>query len=459
MAEAPLGLAYAERLLGVAYDDLPETTVTAAKRLLLDSVATAMAGSAAPAVDEAAALVREWYPTGRSGVWGRAFRLPAPWAAFVNAAMLHARDFDDTYDPVPIHPSAPILPAVIAASEEATRAVSGAELLTAYVVGVEAAVRIAESGGTAATARGWHLTSVVGGFGAAMAVAHLWGLSPKTALDTLGLQLCQTSGTLQAVLDKSWAKRFQPAHMSANAVISASMAKAGIDGPQEVFEGRGGLFSLYHHAPFDADVLIQPIDHYAIEDVGPKPYPCCRRTHAAIDAAFEIRKLLADKGVDIADVAKVKVYVSSGSKQLVGSPLAEDFGDVDTQFSIPYTFALALWRGAVGLSDFEGVREHADPRVVSTARAVEVVTEPTFPARDMAEVVAVVETTAGDRVEYRITGTSSGLEELALHQKVADCFQVAKTRMDPQTVTGLCARFDELDDVRELTRLLVATDH
>jgi 2-methylcitrate dehydratase PrpD len=96
-----------------------------------------------------------------------------------------------------------------------------------------------------------------------------------------------------------------------------------------------------------------------VDDLSLKPYPACRFTHAPIDLALQLH----ERGVRPQDVKHIRIRVSGQAVNMVGRKFDyRTAGVVDAQFSIAYTVAVGLARGAVRIGDFveETLR---DPRV------------------------------------------------------------------------------------------------
>jgi hypothetical protein len=84
-------------------------------------------------------------------------------AALVNGISSHVLDFDDTHETALIHPSAPVLPAALALAD--ARGAGGAELLAAFLLGVEVACRVGRAVMPAHYDAGWHATGTAGSIG------------------------------------------------------------------------------------------------------------------------------------------------------------------------------------------------------------------------------------------------------------------------------------------------------
>ncbi len=180
----PAGAALARALARFAgrlgADAVPEAVRERALRLLLDGVGIGLASHrfdfAAPALAAGRALGSG---EGPSSVIGAPLRLPMRDAAMVNGVLVHGLDYDDTHLPGVIHPTASLLPALLALGEHLGgegRAVTGAELVTAYVAALECATRVASAPRGGFHHRGFHPTGLVGAFGCAIGAARLLGL-------------------------------------------------------------------------------------------------------------------------------------------------------------------------------------------------------------------------------------------------------------------------------------------
>ena len=116
-------------------------------------------------------------------------------AAFVNAISANLLDFDDTHPETIIHPAAPVAAPVLALAE--ARKLPGRDVLTAFILGVEVECRIGNAVSPRHYARGWHITSTCGIFGAAAACAKLLGLSADRIANAIGIAASQSAGNVE----------------------------------------------------------------------------------------------------------------------------------------------------------------------------------------------------------------------------------------------------------------------
>ena len=196
----------------VETESVPEDAIAQAKRALLDTLGVTLAGSWEESARIVADWVREQGGRAEAAVLGRSFRAPAADAALANGAAAHALDYDDVSLPMRGHPSAPLLPAVLAVAEKASR--SGRDLLTAFVLGFEVETSLGRVIGEAHYALGWHATSTLGTLGAAAACARAASSAPaaepsrlRTSERTASWPLpTPKSSTRPLCAEKPWAR-------------------------------------------------------------------------------------------------------------------------------------------------------------------------------------------------------------------------------------------------------------
>lgn len=373
-------------IMGTQFGDLPETVVDNAKRFVLDSLGVAIAGSSAPGSKEVVDLVKGWGGKPEATVLIYGGKLPSPAAAMVNSIMMHALDFDDTLDESALHAHVSVLPAAMAVAESVGK-ISGADLITAVTLGVDLVCRLG-----LATKRplSWIRSATCGFFGAAAAAGKIMGLNREQMLHALGVAYSQTSGNAQCLVDGGLVKRMQPAFAARAGVLSAFLAQKGITGARHFLEGQYGFFNLYEGGEYEREALLGDLgEHFEGMKLSIKPYPSCRMTHAAIDAALAIRE---EHGFEPSDIEEIVVHASKMVYDMVGREFTiRDNPQVDAQFSIPYTVAAALIRGDVFLKDFEesSIR---DARVLACAKRVKVIVDPELAERDIMTAHLVLKT-------------------------------------------------------------------
>jgi len=330
------------------YDHLPQGVITETKKFILDTIGVGLAGVSEPGCKEVVDLVKEWSPNKKgSTIMYYGGKVSPHDAAFANSVMMHALDFDDTLDTSAIHLHVSSLPAALAMAE-ISKNISGKQLIAAVAIGVDITYRIAEA---IQSPLSWIRTATCGSFGAATSAAKILNGGEKEVANTLGVVYSQTAGNAQCLVDGGLVKRMQPAFSARNGVLSAALGHRGITGATHILEGEYGFFKLYERGKAQPEKVTENLgEHFGTMELSIKPYPCCRMTHSSIDAALEISK---SHDIDSGKIDEVVVHTSKMVFDMVGSPFKlRDNPQVDAQFSIPYTVAVALERGKVSLNDF-----------------------------------------------------------------------------------------------------------
>ena len=368
------------------WEDIPREVRHQAKRSLVNLFAVALAGCRTEPVEIALSSLREFSGGRQATVIGRAERIDALSASFLNAAAANVHDFCDTHLRTVIHPTAPVAPAVLALAE--LRKVSGPELLLAFILGNEVQARVGLAISPQHYDKGWHITSTCGVFGAAAASGKLLGLDERQLVSALGTASTQSSGLCECL--GMPAKSVSVGNAARNGLWSALLAEKGFDGPTEPLAGRQGFYNALGDEPNLALVTDGLGDTFEIMATSYKPYPCGFVIHPVLDCVLDWRR--DHPG---AEVTRVVVR---------GNPLLThrtDRPDISTgresQVSVQHAVAAALVHGAAGLEQFTDACV-TDPRVQALRRKVEVVRDPSF-----STIAAAVDITTADGAVHRLS--------------------------------------------------------
>ena len=363
---------------GLSLDAIPTAAAERAKSLTLDLLGSAVRArteaESTPSVIAALAQLGLDGP-GACTVMGDARGYAPPVAALLNGVLGHSLDFDDTHAESSLHPSAPVVPAALAAGELA--GADGATVLAAIVAGYEVCCRLGLALDPAAHyARGFHPTATAGVFGAAAAAGRVLGLDTEQMASAFGVAGSQASGSLQFLQNGAWNKRWQVGETAMKGLIGASLAAQGFRGSAEPIEGRHGLLVGYTDDPHPERVLAGLGEDWETLKIAVKPYPSCRYTHAALDGLIELRRR---HGLVGADILALEVGLHRSGVVLVGEPEAakrRPRNVVDGQFSMAFCAAVALDQGSFGWDDYRRLGDGAidalcDKVVVRRDEAVE----------------------------------------------------------------------------------------
>jgi 2-methylcitrate dehydratase PrpD len=266
-------------------------------------------------------------------------------AALANGAFGHAVDYDDTFESIVIHPTSPVFAAALAAGEHADA--SGADVLTGYVVGVEAAFRTGHATYPSHYDNGWHSTGTVGTFGATAAAASVLDLSTDRTRHAFGIA-ASTSSSLKKNFG-TMTKPYHAGHAAQMGVRAAMLAADGFTADTEVFEGPIGYGEVMTPGgTYDPTEITDGLgDTWAVTDIGYKPYPSGVITHAAMDA---LRDILVDEALAADDVERVTVALDDAASEMLHH---EDPADaLQAKFSIEFCLAAILRERDAGIREF-----------------------------------------------------------------------------------------------------------
>lgn len=348
----------------LSLEAVPAAVRTRAKHLILDAIGCAFAARGEEFALRIAGSVAGLAGRGPRAVVGMKHRLPLRDAALVNGMLMHGLDYDDTHAAGVLHLTVSTLPAALGSAAHA--GATGAELLAAYLVGVEAGARLASVVKGGLHQVGFHPTGVLGAFAASLVAGRLMKLSPGRLAGAQGIALSLASGNLQFIEDGSWTKRIHPGWAAACGITAASFAAADIPAPREAYEGRFGLYRSHlppaELAACDFSLATAGLGSvWEIENVAVKPFPACHFVHGCADAAIALHQA----GVDPQKVRSIRALVPAGVVKAVCEPAAakrRPKNDYDAKFSLPYAVASGLARGRLGLAEMRP-EAFTEPRI------------------------------------------------------------------------------------------------
>jgi len=353
----------------LAYDAIPEEARHYARRHLLDTVGVMIAGAGGSIATQAEAVLAAVRPPGNIPVPGRARRADLLDAAFLAGTAAHGIELDDGYRHGSAHCGCVVIPAALAVATE--RRASGRALIEAVVAGYETNISLARACAPDLRQRGFHPTSAVGPFGAAMATAKLRGLDATQRANALGIAASSSAGLFAFVNGGGDIKRLHAGHASREGMQAALLAEQGVEGPPQVIEARDGFMQAFAFGRVDKarPITLPPEAEYGITDCYIKPYACCRHIQPADEAMFG---LCNDENIAFDDVRKVEVETYKIAAEHAHVPW-DDYASA--QLSFPYLMGLAARYRGVKLEHFEDNTRN-DPTFADFARKL-TVTAPT----------------------------------------------------------------------------------
>jgi 2-methylcitrate dehydratase PrpD len=379
----------AEFAANLRFEDLPSEVVERAKFLIMDTVGISVRAmhdsESTPALIQACDAMG--YAGGDSRVVGSSQTYTAPGAAMINGTLAHSLDFDDTHAAGSIHSSAPIVPAALAAAEMV--GADGRTVIAAIIAGYEVQIRLSLAlNPSEHYQRGYHPSATCGVFGAAAAAGRIFGLDAKGIESALGIAECQSSGSMRFLADGAWTKRFQVGYAGHNGLLAATLAREGFVGPTGSIEGKDGFLVSYAPNPDSSLAAANLGTVWETMNIGVKPYPSCRYSHAAMGAIATAR---TENQITVGEVEAVEVGLPHTGWRIIGEneeAKRAPTGAVDGQFSMPFCGAVVLRQGTMGWDDY--AKHLNDNETMALAAKFSTVTDPWAEAEYPANMSGVV---------------------------------------------------------------------
>ena len=350
------------------YEGLPAKTIHEVKRRVIDSLATTLGAyhsHPGKIVREKAMAISD--PNGKATVWGTKHRTLPELAAFANGAMVRYLDYNDTYLSLePAHPS-DNLSAAVAVTQQTDK--TGKDLILATVIGYEIQCRLCDA--ASLRAGGWdHVT--YGAVSTALLAAKLLDLSEDQMEHALGLAgVCNiTTRQTRTGQISDW-KACAFSNAARNGVFAADLARRGLTGPHEIFEGPKGLIKQLT-IPGVRNLVLGRDGDFMIDKTYIKYWPAEYHSQSAIDACLQLRPKLSGKRIQSIDIQSFEAAVSIiGSEPEKLRPTSRETAD----HSMFYCCAAALMDGDVTLATFD---EHrlADPKLLDLIDRTKIVEDP-----------------------------------------------------------------------------------
>jgi 2-methylcitrate dehydratase PrpD len=435
---------------GTTFADFVASTVWAdvaaqdheAKRSILNFFATALGSANDPAVTAALRTLLPFSGAATSAVIGRTERLDALGASFLNAISANLLDFDDTHLDTIIHPAAPVAAPVLALAQ--ARGFSGRAVLTAFILGVEVECRIGNAVSPGHYARGWHITSTCGVFGAAAACAKLLDLPSDQISNAIGIAASQSAGIIENL--PSAAKNVSVGNAARNGLFAALLAAEGYSASPRAIEGPLGWARAMGDEPDMARLTGGLGKSWEIAKNTYKPYPAGIVFHAVIDACFNLRAKL-NRRID--DIASITVQ---GSALLLARGDRPVRNERDARVSIHHCAACTLLLGTAGVTEFTDATVFRSD-IVSLRQKVRAALDSSLP--DGAARV-IIQLTSGETFEELVMAAKGSLadplSDRDIEAKLRDCARLGGTDWDIDRIIDDVWRLEQLADISGVMR-------
>ena len=446
-------------LVETGYENLPEEVIHEVKRCLLDAAGCAIAGIATDKGKIIVSLARKLGGPPESSVLGAGDRVSSVNAAMANGELINALDYDD----IPhVHPFA-IPPALALA--ESTHA-SGKDVIVAVAVAREICIRFTRAlsnmlnklttEAKTPDVFGNANECIIGGTAGA---AKILKLEKKRMAHALGIStyLCPlpVCRNWEEAQPKSMIKYVPVSWVCQGSVTAALLASEGYTGNPKVFDGEYGFARFYGAERWEPEIVVDKLgSQWHFMEMAYKTYPCCTFIHATLDA---FRGIIETRGLYPDDIERVDTY----SIPFVATSAPYDVQtQVDAQFSVPFSLAVAAHRIRVG-ADWQEHDTMRDPKIRAFMQKVSMHVDPAiveekrkdprkWPAR--VEIKAKGQTYTGEALYMRGTNFT---DRKVSDEELTDKFRHnASRQLTPGRIDQAIDRIWNLDKAGDLSDLM-----
>jgi len=437
-------------------EKMPDEVVGITKKAMLDTIGVALAGSVDPAGKAITAFADRHRSKPVAGVIGGKIRTSSTLAALANGTIAHALDYDDAGAYTQGHPSAVLMPVVLALAEELSA--SGEKIIEAYVLGVEIWSKVSRTM-PMLQLKGWHPTAVLGAIGATAAAAKLLKLDVEQIMNALGL-----AGSEAAGLGQNYGTMTKPLHAgnaARSGIVAAMLAKEGFTAAKDIMEGDMGFpAAFYGGSTVDVSKMTENLGApFAVisRGINVKRYPSCAGTHRPIDAMLH---LIDSYDIKPEEVEAVDCQVSPRAKKILfyDNPATGSEG----KFSIQFVMAAAIKDRKVELAQFTDEKVN-DPVIKALMKRVNLRVHPDWVEgkdTDARPDVVLVKLMDGREYSYGVDFARGHakvpLTDEELLTKYRECAKLVLEDKEIERCVELIKKLEKLEDIKELMDILVS---
>ncbi len=445
----------AERVLAFGPGTMTAQATALARTAITDTLGVTLAGSQEPCATRLLQMPGVAEPGGPCTLVGTSRKTSALDATLFNGTASHALDYDDFSQPLGGHQSVPLVSPLMAVAE--ARRLSGAKLIEAYVVGIEAEIRLARAVNFVHYDKGWHPTATIGVFGTVAAVGHLVGLNKARLTTAFAIAASSAAG-----LKANFGTMVKPLHVgqsTRNGLMAVLLAEAGYDANPAALEHKQGYLNAFNGPGlFDAEKMFEdwadPLEIVS-DSMGLKQFPCCGSTHPAISMMLALRE---QEGIRAPDVAAIEIMPHA--RRLPHTDNPDPRTPLQAKFSAQYVVARALLTGAVRFADFEG-EAHLEPEIQALLAKTVARAHPGMADDAEQQFGAEVRVTLNDgrvlsrRIDNQVgRGGDQPMTSDELWEKFYDCARRALSKHDVLPLFERLETLEKVGDIGDVMRLL-----
>ena len=438
----------ARYLVGSRRDEIPADVRHEAARALLNWCGCAIGASRHETINNMLAAVLPFAGQPQAQILGRSERSDCLHAALVNGVASHVFDFDDTHARA-IHPSAPVYPAILALAE--WKGISGADLVHAFVLGVEAECRVGLSVFPEHYMVGWHITGTAGVFGAAAAAGRLLGLNEQQMAWALGIAATQSSGLRE--MFGSMCKSLHPGRAAQNGLTAAMLASKNFTSSEQGIEAKRGFGQVMSTKFEPAIITAEWGKRWELSQNMYKPYACGLVVQGTIDGCIQLRNEhgLKPEMIDAVDLRVSPIVFELTAKENPQTGL-------EGKFSVFHAAAVALYTGKADEAQFSD-QSVLDPMTVALRERVRITRDESIGRVQSHITIRLKDGRVLERHVVHALGTlERPMSDADLEDKFRGLAEGILSEKQADEVVRLCWNVDSLPDAGAIARAAAVPD-
>ncbi|MDB4444560.1 MmgE/PrpD family protein [bacterium] len=438
----------------LTYESLPEGVIEKTKDLILDQLGCQLAGSTMSWSKAAYEFVADYKgPREESTVVNYGLKTTAQDAAFANASFGNAFLGDDTDSVCHAHLGAIIIPAALAMGER--EGIDGREFIKAIVAGYEVASRVGAAA-SSAEGRGYHPGPLFGPFGVAACAGNILGFNEDQISDALGIAGSHASGLMEYSRSGGSVNRVHAGIATYGGIRAALLAQRGFSGPATILEGERGFVKAFSGECAFEEMTRGLGRQFRVQLIDLKAHCCCGTSGANLDA---VSKMMSQYDINPKKIREIIVKVTPPTYRMTGA-VVRPKDITSAQFGGRFGIALRLLKG--GNSFREYTEENLkDPDILDLEaktdiildEALEEIPESDHPAK------VTIKLADGSTYEETVYAAKGSILNPMTKDEVDEKFRGFASVVVPDHITEAIiekvARLDTVDDIREVSQLLV----
>jgi 2-methylcitrate dehydratase PrpD len=407
---------------------------------LLDFLGVSLAGSREPLARIVADECLDAAQSSQASVVGAPFLLSVAGAALVNGVCAHALDYDDVSLALSGHPSAVVLPAVLAMGEQLHA--SGKEVAAAYAAAFETACRVGRMLMPSSQELGFHVTGLAGAFGAAAGASRLLRLDERQTVMALGIASSQAAGL--RVDGGTMCKPLHAGRAAETGVLAARLAQRGFSSRPDVMECERGFIAAYSREARSRAIDFAPGEVVYFPGSIFKFHAACFFVHAAIECGRKVRS------TEASEIDSIELTVHPHTFEACEHLAPVD--DLQSKRSLTHAVALGMLNRPSDSPDTFGAFSLSDPVVLGIRAKVKIVLS------DSASPTGAslrVRCKGGETRDVSHDAAAPTVLDASTTQRLRDKYRtLSEPVLGDARATELMHQVDQLDEVSDVAGLM-----